>query len=170
MAIVRCFPLVFFLAGLAAAAEEPPPCRMYLVSCNIGYAYSGTFSWTAVVESQAGKTTETVTARVAGGKATCEGVTADGPVKGEGLVTVETGLGTDDDPAQPWYRIAVACPGPDGAPARMGGGELSTYKQPLKGGLAVLKGAHEEEHPDSDPVNGVKGTLRLSWALSRSGA
>ena len=52
----------------------------------------------------------------------------------------------------------------------MNGSEFSTYKQPLKGGLAALKGTHEEEHPDTDPVNGVKGTLRLSWSLSRSGA
>ena len=25
-----------------------------------------------------------------------------------------------------------------------------------------------EEHPDTDPVNGVTGTVRLRWSLSRS--
>ena len=164
------------LAGAAAptAPEEPPPCRMYLVPCNLGEAYSGTFQWTFVVEGPAGKTTETVTARVVRGKTTCEGSvvstdgsTQTGPIRGNGLLTVESGLGTDDDPAQPWYQIAVACPGVDGAAARMGGGETSTYKQPLWG-LASLEGSHEEEHPDTDPVNGVSGTVRLRWSLSRS--
>lgn len=157
--------LLAFPLTAAAAEPEDPPCKAYLVPCNLGSSYSGTFRWVSVVQSPAGKTAEDVTAKVTRGKVRCLG-----SVEGEGLLTVETGIGTDDDPQQPWYRIAVACPGAGSEPARMNGSEWSTYKQPRKGGIAVLEGSLEEDHPDVDPVNGVTGTIKLTWSLSQAGS
>ncbi len=159
--------------SLAAEPQDPPACRPHLVSCNIGDHYSGTFKRLSVVEYPGGKTTEDVAARVVRGKTSCEGsITSTdpsaetGPIRGDGLLAVEWGKGTEDDPEQPWYRIAVACPGVNGSPARMGGSEIDTYKQPRRT-FSLLEGKSEEEHPETDEVNGVTGTVRLSWSLSR---
>ena len=158
-----------------AHADDPPACRAYLVPCNIGGHYSGTFHWVSVLQSSRGKTTEDVTVRILHGQAACEGsiVTTDpletgGTIKGDGLVIVEWGTGTDDDPKMPWYRIAVACPGMGGsAPASMDRDSMETYKQPRQKGFAVFEGSTDEENPDADPDNGVTGTMRINWKLSR---
>ena len=170
----RWLVLGVLLAGpLPGTAQEPPPCRPSLVPCNIGHHYSGTFHRVSVLASASGKTTEDVTVRVQHGKAVCEGsiVSTDpsaqmGPIRGDGLLVVEWGVGTDDDPALPWYRIAVACPGVAGsAPARVED-MMETYKQPRRKGFTLLEGASQEESPDADPVNGVTGTVSLQWSLS----
>jgi hypothetical protein len=145
------------------------------VSCNIGDPYSGTFHRVSVLEHPGGKTTEDVTAKIVRGKVSCEGSTtttdpsaSGGTIKGNGLLTVEWGKGTEDDPEQPWYRIAIACPGEDGSPARMGGSvsEMDTYEQPRQT-FSLLEGKSEEDHPSTDEANGVTGKVRLSWSLSR---
>jgi hypothetical protein len=174
---VRLLPLALALVALppVARADDPPACKAYLVPCNIASPYSGTFHWTTVLQSSAGKTTEDVTVRILKGKAVCEGsiVTTDpsetgGSIKGDGLVVVEWGTGTDDDPKLPWYRVAVACPGMGGsAPARMDSDHMDTYKQPRRQGFAVFEGSTEEENPDADPDNGVTGTMRITWKLER---
>ena len=162
--------------AVAPAAAQDLPCRAHLVPCNLAHHFSGSVSWTSAIESVAGKTTETVTVHVARGKARCEGSVAStdpgatsGRIAGEGLVVLETGIGTDEDDAAPWYRLAVACPGVDGVPAAMNGSEMSSYKQPRSGSLARVQGSREEEHPDADPVNGVTGTLLLRWSLAQEG-
>lgn len=163
--------LVF--ARVAGGAPEAPPCKAYLVPCNIGQHYSGTFHRNSVLESSGGKTTEDVTVRIVQGKARCDGSVSStdpsqktGPIQGDGLLVVEWGTGVEDDPALPWYRIAVECPDLEGHPPEMRGGGLDTYKQPRRKGFAVLEGSHKEENPDADPVNGVTGTVSLEWALS----
>ncbi|HEX5044118.1 MAG TPA: hypothetical protein VFV75_14515 [Candidatus Polarisedimenticolaceae bacterium] len=149
--------LLLLLAFSAVAAADDPPCRAYLVPCNLGASFSGTLHYVATVEWADGKKVDDVTARIGSGKAACR--TPEGPIAGEGQVVVERGVGTDTDPAQPWYRIAVTCPGKD---------EIDTYKQPLQGGLQRLEGSVQGEHPETDPVNGVSGTVRLTWSLTRS--
>jgi hypothetical protein len=119
------------------------------------------------------KVTEAITVHVTRGKVRCEGTVTStgssaetGPIRGEGLLAVEWGKGTDDDPDEPWYRISVACPDIAGpAPTDVSGG-LGTYKQPRRKGFAVLEGATEWEHPDADAVNGVTGTQSLKWSFS----
>lgn len=87
-------------------------------------------------------------------------------IRGEGLLVVEWGRGTDDDPDEPWYRIAVACPGAGGlAPADMNG-SVETYTQPRRSGFAAFEGTVQEAHPDADPDNGVTGTWSLMWSLA----
>lgn len=165
------------LAGQRAGnAQEPPPCRSYLVPCNIGDHYSGTFHRVSTVESSNGKTTEDVTVRVLHGKARCEGsiVSTDpsalvGPIRGDGLFIVEWGVGVENDAALPWYRIAVACPGVNGSsPARLED-MMETYQQPRRKGFAVFEGSTQEESPEADPVNGVTGTVSLQWAFPLDG-
>jgi hypothetical protein len=154
-------------------ADEEPACRSHLVPCNIGQHYSGTVRWVSTLATSAETVTDDVTARVTRGRVACEGsITRNGPsgraesIRGGGLLVVEWGRGTEDDPDAPWYRIAVACPGAGGpAPADMTDA-VETYKQPRRKGFAVLEGAVQEEHPDADPVNGVTGTWSLKWSLA----
>jgi len=147
-------------AALPALAQNDVPCRPYLVPCNYADHFSGTFHW----ESVLGDERESVTATITNGKAVCSG-SSNGP----GLVAVEFGLGTDDAPTQPWYRVAVACP--TTRPAEMNGTEMSTYKQPTAAREPrVLEGSSQDENPDADPANGVTGTLKLRWSLKRKGA
>lgn len=172
MPIVRLLLAALLLAAHAWAATEDLPCRYDLVPCNLGQSFSGTFSWTTTLEFSGGKTTEEVRATIVGGRVSCDGsvVSSDpgaaaGPIRGEGLLVVETGVGDDDHPGAPWYRVAVACPGPDGSPARIEGGQRDTYHQLQKGGVAVLEGSIDEENPDADEINGVTGRVKISWSL-----
>lgn len=157
------------LAASAAVAEEPLKCRAYLVLCNVGAYYSGTVRYRAVVEARSpsgGAPERTVTefsVRVDKGKAVCEGTT-----RGPGLFVVEFGRGTDDDPEQSWYRVAVACPGDDGRPANLDSSNaFETYKRPGKDQAPKLEGSSDEPAPEVDEVNGVTGTVHLEWSLSR---
>lgn len=167
------FGAALLLARIAGAAQDPPPCRAYLVPCNIGQHYSGTFHQISTLESPGGKTTEDVTVRVLQGKARCEGsvVSTDpsaktGTIRGDGLFIVEWGVGVEDDPALPWYRIAAECPDLDGKPPEMRGAGIDTYRQPRRKGFTLLEGSNREESPEADPVNGVTGTVSLEWSLS----
>lgn len=163
-------------ASFVSGADEAPPCRSHLVHCNIGDAYSGTVHRVSVLMSATGKTSEDITVHILRGKARCEGTITStdasvqtGPVKGEGLLIVEWGAAGEDAP-EPWYRIAASCPGPGGSsPARTDSNDMDTYKQPRRSGFSLLKGSVQDEHPDADSVNGVTGTVRLEWSLSRDG-
>jgi hypothetical protein len=106
---------------------------------------------------------------------------------GDGFAIVEFGTGTDDDADQAWYSITVVCPSPGGTstsknlqtgetssgtvestPAKMGFGEVSTYKQAENNGRRlVLKGSYADQHPDADPDNFTTGVFSMSWSLSR---
>jgi hypothetical protein len=159
---------------LAAGAQEQPSCQARLVPCNLGHHYSGTFRWTCVAKSDAGTTTEDVTVHVVRGKARCEGsvVSTDpsattGAIGGDGLLVVESGTGTEEDSSRPWYRIAAACPGVDGSPAQIDGGEFNTFRQGRRG-YDLLEGALDEEIPGDE--NGGGGSLRLRWKLTRVAA
>jgi hypothetical protein len=169
--------LALIACSFTIGAEDAPPCRPHLVHCNIGDAYSGTFHQVSVLEYAGGKVTRDLTAHVTLGKVRCEGTLAStdpsvpaGAIKGEGLLIVEWGVGTDDDPGMPWYRIAASCPGVDGStPVGADASDMDTYKQPRRSGFALLKGSQEEQHPDADPNNGVTGSIRMEWSLSRDG-
>jgi len=142
-----------------ALAQSSLPCRPYLVPCNYGEFFNGTLHW----HSTLADVTEDVTVTVTAGKAVCTG-TSNGP----GLVVVEIGRGMEDAPDQPWYSIAVACP--TTRPAEMNGSEYNTYRQKSVPEPKLLEGKIEEEHPDADPVNGVTGTIKMSWSLKRRGS
>ena len=107
---------------------------------------------------------------------------------GEGIAIVEFGKGTDDDENQTWYSITVVCPragatltsknyqtgevqttrsSPVPEPARMGHGEVSSYKQADSGQRVILKGSTSDVHPDADPANGTQGVISMAWSLAR---
>jgi len=141
-----------------------------------------------------------VTVGIQAGKASCLGTLAgtkrvEGEseiqviktIKGPGLVAVEYGTNTEDDPKGPYYRITVACPSPAGEeiltdfrtgektvtkvgsspPDGFSGSEMSSYKRPGTERDAVLQGSTVDEHPEADVANGLTGTVTVTWKLTK---
>lgn len=180
----------------------PPPCRAdKLVPWNCAVLFSGSFEWKSVVSGGAGgvqvNIKEDVGVGIIAGVATCVG-TRTGyrksetgetqlvfTIKGPGLVAVEYGTNTSDDPKGPYYRITVACPSPAGEeintefitgqktvlkrtsvlPKGFDGEEMSSYKRPGTQKDPVLQGSTVDEHPEADAANGLTGTLTITWKL-----
>ncbi len=100
-------------------------CEPYLVGCNYGKYYSGTVTWSTVLEVNAPDLTDSsrsqVTATIALGKVSCSGhesasredwrgrYKAEGRVSGSGLLIVEKPHASPTDRSGT-YRISVACP------------------------------------------------------------
>jgi hypothetical protein len=128
------------------------------------------------------------------GKLTTDARTT-GTINGPGLFRIEFDKGgshsimgaaenedVDLDPNQPSYRVAVTCPSPEAT--HTGGGETSvTPSQPARWGSSeeretydwpgsfterTLAGRSTYFHPDADPANGVRGTVTLSWSLTKA--
>lgn len=123
------------------------------------------------------------------GKLTMD-ATRTGVVAGPGLIGIEFGMGgthsevdedVDLDPDTPSYNITIACPTAEmtitgggettvtpSEPARWGSsGEFSTYDWPGDFSQGGLKGTSSWSHPDSDPLNGVSGTMSVTWSLTK---
>jgi hypothetical protein len=120
---------------------------------------------------------------------TDNGQSRTGAITGKGLLAVEWLTG-DESPYV--YRITAACPtpaypaDPDGSaatpsqPAELGHNDQSSDKQSdpfikpgttlekVVAGLARLKGTLTYPAPETDQVNGVSGTVSISWDLVRS--
>lgn len=82
----------------------------------------------------------------------------------------------------PSYDVAVVCPAPEethtsgsntrvtpAEPAEWGSSyELHTYSWPGSFTTPALIGKSSYRHPDADPVNGVTGSVDVSWSLTKN--
>jgi hypothetical protein len=166
--------------------EGIPGCVMKVVSCNYGPLYSGLFSWSRNLISSGSEHKESVQVKITDGVAKCLGTATDtengrsitGIIDGPGLFAVEF----EPDSHFPLvYRITAACPTPaypaipeDGVeatksqPAELGHNDQNSEKQPAKEiAQASVEGTIQYKAPETDPVNGVTGTVAISWSLKR---
>jgi hypothetical protein len=170
-------------------------CVYRVVPCNFAHLWGGVFTWTSVGTGPGSRETETVEVNVVAGNATCtggatsssQGKTRTGRIMGKALFAVEL----LKDPVYPWvYRITAACPSPNwpatedepetpSRPAELGHGEMSSENQPATSDrtmtleklfsiLSRLEGSITYPSPDTDPLNGVTGSVTVSWNLTRS--
>jgi hypothetical protein len=151
---------------------------MKVVSCNYAYLYSGQFSWENTISGSASRFHEQVTVGVKNGVADCVGTvqetsngqTTSGTVSGPGLFAVEFEL---DSANKLVYRITAACPTAAGmgSPvqrAELGHHDQQTYEQRATGiAQKVLQGGSNYPAPETDPVNGVTGTVQVTWNITR---
>jgi hypothetical protein len=172
--------------GAVLTGEVTPGCVMKVVSCNYGPLYSGLFSWSRKLISPGSEHKESVQVKITDGVAKCLGTATDtengrsitGIIDGPGLFAVEF----EPDSHFPLaYRITAACPTPaypaipeDGVeatksqPAELGHNDQNSEKQPAKEiAQASVEGTIQYEAPETDPVNGVTGTVAISWSLKR---
>ena len=157
-------------------------------------AFSGSFSWQSDLNGPYGQNKRSITVTVVNGVATCDGSETDvsiskldkvyvttevGSIHGPGLIAVTS----EAESGKPAYRIAVSCPSPNwpasinrpGEPARPSqparwGSSYSeeSYLQPMPPQSAggVLDGSRSTAHPDTDSLNGVTGSMIVSWRLT----
>ena len=162
----------------AQAPTQTPPCQMKVVSCNYAYLYSGQFSWSNTINGSASQFREQVTVGVKNGVADCVGTvretsngqTTSGTVSGPGLFAVEF---ERDSTNQLVYRITAACPTAAGmgSPvqrAELGHHDQETYPQRATTiAQKVLQGSSNYPAPETDAVNGVTGTVQVTWNITR---
>ncbi len=121
-------------------------------------------------------------------------VTRNGVIEGAGLIRIEFSVGgthtvmgpeedeeVELDPDTPSYNVTIVCPSAKmtstgggetvvtpSEPARWGSSyEFSSYDWPGDFSQGALKGTSEWRHPDSDPANGVGGTMSVTWSLTK---
>ena len=166
---------------LTGEAVEPL-CTNEVVWCNFAHLYYGSFYWKIDLRGPAGSNVIDVAVTVDAGKAWCTGSELEtgpggpwrGSITGPGLIGVEF---LDDKGT---YRITVACPSPefpdhpDGSAGRASeeaalgtSYSIETYKQTAKAVRADLIGGSNYPAPETDPVNGVTGSVSLTWELTR---
>ena len=175
---VVALPLYSASSAGAQAPTQEPPCKMTVVSCNYAYLYSGQFSWSNTLNGPASQFHEQVTVGVNNGVADCVGTvretsngqTTSGTVSGPGLFAVEF---ERDSTNQLVYRITAACPTAAGMgspvqKAELGHHDYETYQQRATTiGQKVLKGGSNYPAPETDSVNGVTGTVQVTWNITR---
>lgn len=155
-----------------------PLCRAVVVPCNFSHLYNGTFTWSSTLLGPKTSYSEHVTVTVKDGVASCNGGATDtfqghttvGSMSGNGLIGVEF---LRDDTYRLKYKITVACPTPDfpsapGRPAELGHYEQTSDEQEASGYGIDLKGSMAYPSPDTDALNGVSGTVSISWDLKSS--
>jgi hypothetical protein len=151
---------------------------MAVVACNYAHLYSGAFSWQVELRSPIGSDVTSVQVSVISGKATCSGsVVSESkgadpvrePVQGQGLVAVEF-VSDSSNPLE--YKISVACPttssGQTNAASLGNGISIESPLMPAKAVGENLSGTQRYPAPETDPDNGVTGTVQISWKLSRN--
>jgi hypothetical protein len=166
----------------------PPLCTVTLVPCNYAHLYDGTFSWKIHLQGQAGSDELGIQVAITEGKAVCTGTQVSrgpggtswtGSIVGPGLFAVEF----IPDPLHTLaYRFTVACPsarfpdhvdgstGRDSEPAKLGSSySIVTDPQPARVIGEPLAGGVTYPAPESDPDNGVSGTVAVQWNLWRPG-
>jgi hypothetical protein len=166
----------------------PPLCTVTLVPCNYAHLYDGTFSWKIHLQGQAGSDELGIQVAITEGEAVCTGTQVSrgpggtswtGSIVGPGLFAVEF----IPDPLHTLaYRFTVACPsarfpdhvdgssGRDSEPAKLGSSySIVTDPQPARVIGEPLAGAVTYPAPESDPDNGVSGTVAVQWNLWRPG-
>jgi len=151
---------------------------MKVVSCNYAYLYSGQFSWDNTINGSASQFHEQITLAVNNGVADCQGSvketengqTTTGTVSGPGLFAVEF---ERDSVNQLVYRLTAACPtvagmGSPVQPAELGHHDMETYQQRATTiAQKLIQGGSSYPAPETDPANGVTGTVRVSWKITR---
>jgi hypothetical protein len=196
------------LVASAANGSEPPmqaQCRPDLVPWNCAGLFSGSFESKSILKGGMPggvqvDIKEDVAVVINAGKATCLGTRAGTlivvgesetqittSIRGPGVVAVEYGTNTEDDPKGPYYKVTVACPSPQGEevntdlrtgektvlkvvsrpPDKFSRGEMSSYKQPGTERDEVLRGTTVDEHPEADAANGLTGTVTVTWKLAK---
>ena len=175
---VVALPLYSRSSAGGQAPTQEPPCKMTVVSCNYAYLYSGQFSWENTINGPASQFHEQVTVGVNNGVANCAGTvretsngqTQSGTVSGPGLFAVEFEL---DSANKLVYRITAACPTAAGMgspvqKAELGHHDYETYQQRAATiGQKVLLGNSTYPAPETDSVNGVTGTVQVTWNITR---
>ncbi len=151
---------------------------MKVVSCNYAYLYSGQFMWDNTLNGSASQFHEQVTVGVINGVANClgtvketeHGPTTTGTISGPGLFAVEF---ERDSVNQLVYRLTAACPtvAGMGSPvqrAELGHHDMETYQQRATAiAQKLIEGGASYPAPETDPVNGVTGTVQISWRITR---
>jgi hypothetical protein len=150
---------------------------MAIVSCNYAHLYSGTFGWQIDLQSPIGSDVTSVQVGVISGKATCSGSIESKskgvdpvrePVQGPGLFAVEFVADSGHPLA---YKISVACPttssGQTNAASLGNGISIESPLMPAKVVGENLSGTQRYPAPETDPDNGVAGTVQISWQLNR---
>ena len=175
------------LAVAASGCEEqvlPPAdaltggtgeCTPFVVACNYVNNYIGTFNWTIVLQSSIDRYEETVSVGIGAdsvvscageAKDTYYGQTKTGQIIGPGLLAVEF---TKDANGKLVYEITAACPTPAYPgevvqPAELGVTiGLESYEQPATSKRMNLQGGSTYPAPETDPLNGVSGTVSVTW-------
>lgn len=166
-------------------------CLHRVVPCNYSHFFSGVFSWKIGLNGPKSTYSENVEVIITNGVAVCNGAATQrehgqsltGAITGTGLIAVEF----EADPIHTWvYKITAACPTPawpatqdseatPSQPAELGHNEQNSEKQPAGGvgltlqqaiaQLARLQGSITYPSPDTDPLNGVSGSVTVSWSL-----
>ena len=176
--ILVALPPYFPSSAGAQTPPQEPRCQMKVVSCNYAYLYTGQFSWTNTINGSASQFREQVTVGVKNGVADCTGTvretsngqTTSGTVSGPGLFAVEF---ERDSTNKLVYRITAACPtaagtGSPAQPAELGHHDQQTYEQRATTiGQKVLQGSSNYPAPETDAVNGVTGTVQVTWNITR---
>ena len=172
------FAFALAIVALSSRSHQEPTCQMKVVSCNYGYLYSGQFSWANTIKGSASQFHEQVTVSVKNGVADClgtvretsNGQTTNGTVSGPGLFAVEF---ERDSANKLVYRITAACPTAAGMgspvqAAELGHHDVETYQQRATTiGQKVVKGSSNYPAPETDEVNGVTGTVQVTWNITR---
>jgi hypothetical protein len=151
-----------------------------VVHCNYAHLYNGTFYWTIDLKGPAGESSWKVQMAFQNGVASCGGTQTDisngqttvEQIRGNGLIAVEFNKDNNNN----WeYVITGACPAPPwmGAPGRPAelGHDPYHYIDPQpakKLAQDSLIGSLTYPAPESDPANGVTGSVNVRWKLGRS--
>jgi hypothetical protein len=188
------FAVAFLLAAAAGTAGTPDEtrsqpagaqggqlsCEPKVVPCNYAHHYTGQFGWQITLQAAGtgSSYTEVVTIGISNRVVTCNGTATDidhgqakiGRIVGPGLLAVEF---KTDSTGRLVYNITAACPSPafpgeTVKPAELGHNEEQSYDQPATAiGMKNLKGGSTYPNPDSDALNGVTGTVTVSWDFKR---
>jgi hypothetical protein len=163
--------------GRGRAAQQPA-CRMTVVHCNYAYLYSGTFYWTVTLSGPASQSELKVQMAIQKGVAACGGTQKDtsngqttvASIGGTGLFAVEFNRDSNN---QLEYVLTAACPAPPwmgapGRPAELGHDPYYSIdpQSATAIGQAKLTGSLTYPAPETDAVNGVTGTVTVSWTLT----
>ena len=200
-------PLLPIGAAIHPASRVQAGCRQdHLVPWNCAALFSGSFEWKSILKGGNGtvqmNSNQDVTVVIQAGKASCTGTLTgftrvegesetqvNSRITGPGLVAVEYGTNTEDDPKGPFYLITVACPSPAGEEIttnlrtgertvnrvlgeppdgfRGGSQQASSYQRPGTQRDVELTGTTVDENPDADAANGLTGTLTVTWKLTK---
>jgi hypothetical protein len=132
--------------------------------------YSGQIAFQHTIIGTHGRNSYSADVLVVGERAFCsgnavdvsEGGTQTTSLNGPGLFELRWNDGTT-------YSFEFACPNPSQNQPKAAWSEaISSYQQQGKTG-DPLKGSWSEPAPETDEVNAVTGTIRMSWKLAKSG-